>query len=287
LPHDRVEMESLCSRAALPRGRGDRVPPRKPAFAPSPGFPSEATSLWIASPGGAGSARPRGGLALDRGMCPVGQPASCLMIGWKWNASARVRPCNADARSASLRENRLSRHLRVSPARPPHFASPLLEGRAPHARKGGTGLTEGCARYANRPLASSPGGNGIPLLACGLATRTRRARPSEKTAFRASPGLPPEGLLPIAWPSRGGAGSARPQGGLALDRGMCPVGQPASCLMIGWKWNASARVRPCNADAQSASLRENRLSRHLRVSPARPPHFGSPLLEGRAPHGRK
>jgi len=82
--------------------------------------------------------------------------------------------------------------------------------------------------------------------------------PPRKPPFASSPGLRPEGLLPIAWPSRGGAGSARPQGRHGLDRGICPVGQPASCLIIGWKRHASAFVGPRNADAQSASLRENR-----------------------------
>jgi len=50
----------------------------------------------------------------------------------------------------------------------------------------------------------------------GLRAASQRGRtecvPPRKPAFAPSPGLPLEGLLPIAWPSRGGAGSARPQG---------------------------------------------------------------------------
>jgi len=33
-----------------------------------------------------------------------------------------------------------------APVRPPHFRSPLLEGRAPHARKESPGLIEACPR---------------------------------------------------------------------------------------------------------------------------------------------
>jgi hypothetical protein len=201
-------------------------------------------------------------------------------------------------------------------------------------------------------------------LALDPYSRTHRVRPSEKPPFAPSPGLRPEGLLPIAWPSRGGAGSARPLrkasawprhvpgrpqasgliigwkrhasafvgprkadaqsaplrenrlsrhfralprkaslAGMAhmaegrapharigrhrLDRGMCPVGQPASCLIIGWRRHASAFVGPRKADAQSASLRENRLSRHLQVCARKAfsPSLGH-LAEGRAPHAR-
>ena len=47
-----LRQASLC-------GRGDRVPPRKSAFAPSPAPPRKAILACIAHPGGAGSARPR------------------------------------------------------------------------------------------------------------------------------------------------------------------------------------------------------------------------------------
>ena len=58
----------------------------------------------------------------------------------------------------------------------------------------------------------------------GPAIRTRRVRPSEKTALRVMPGFSPLGHLPLNRPPRGGAGSARPQRGPRLDRHMSPVG---------------------------------------------------------------
>jgi hypothetical protein len=49
----------------------------------------------------------------------------------------------------------------------------------------------------------------VPRFGYGLAVRTHRVRPSEKTPSAPSPGLPPQGLSPRLAP-RGGAGSARP-----------------------------------------------------------------------------
>jgi hypothetical protein len=43
-----VEMQCLGPSSALPPGRGDRAPPRKPLSALSPGFPRKATSPWLA-----------------------------------------------------------------------------------------------------------------------------------------------------------------------------------------------------------------------------------------------
>jgi hypothetical protein len=173
------------------RGRGDRAPPRNTPFALSTAFPRKASSPRSAPRGGAGSARPQGRRGVDRGMCPVGQPASCLMIGWKWNASARVRPCNADARSASLRENRLSRHPRVSPARPRHFGSPLPEGRAPHARGKGIGSTRAYPRQGAGPSLTDV----VGMRCLGLRAASQRGRtecvPPRKPPFASSPNLPP------------------------------------------------------------------------------------------------
>jgi len=52
---------------ALPPGRGDRAPPRKSPFASSPGLPPQGHPSLDGPPRrGAGSARPRERLALDR-----------------------------------------------------------------------------------------------------------------------------------------------------------------------------------------------------------------------------
>ena len=59
------------------------------------------------------------------------------------------------------------------------------------------------ARPPGRRLAC--GGRAIPGLASGLTTRTRRPRPSEKTAPAHSGGLIPQGRIPSAGPPwRGG-----------------------------------------------------------------------------------
>jgi hypothetical protein len=51
--------------------------------------------------------------------------------------------------------------------------------------------------------------------------------PPRKPPLEHSRGLTSQGRIPSAWPRRGGAGSARPRGWLALDRGMCPLGHRA------------------------------------------------------------
>ena len=65
-------MLCLGLRIALPRGRTECVPPRKPPFAPSPGLPPKPSVVRRPRRGGAGSARPQGRLGLNRGMCPLG-----------------------------------------------------------------------------------------------------------------------------------------------------------------------------------------------------------------------
>jgi hypothetical protein len=127
----------------------------------------------------------------------------------------------------------------------------------------------------------------MPRFAPGPYSRARRPRPSEKNALRLFSGLPPEGRLTSERPPRGGTGSARPEGRRGVDRGMCPVRQPASCAIKGWKWNASALVRPCHADAQSASLRENHPPRCPRVYSPRPLSQASPPGGGAPPAREK
>ena len=132
-------------------------------------------------------------------------------MGSERNARAFARPYHAGAETAPLRENHRSRYPRVFPARPSVPGWPPVEGRAPHARKEGPGLTE--ARR-HRPTASGPPilGNERPRHEHGLAMRTHGVHPSEKTVFRVISGSSPEGHPSSALPLRGGAGSARPQG---------------------------------------------------------------------------
>jgi len=64
-----------------------------------------------------------------------------------------------------------------------------------------------------------------------------------------------------------GAGSARPQGRHNANSNVASSWPLAHPQRMWWKWNASACVWPCNADARSASLRENRPQRYPGFSP--------------------
>jgi hypothetical protein len=100
-------MNMLCLglRPAFPRGRAERVPPRKTPFASSPAFPRKASPPGLASPlGGAGSARPRGRHHALPGRFPFLKPRFSSWPTW------------------------------------------AAEGRAPHARGLGLGLTQACPR---------------------------------------------------------------------------------------------------------------------------------------------
>jgi hypothetical protein len=105
----------------------------------------------------------------------------------------------------------------------------------------------------------------MPRHPCGLARRAHRVRPSEKTTIRIVPGFSPEASHP-SLPPRGGAGSARPQREIGLTGHMSPVGHHG-LLPPMIKCYASASVRPCKADAQSAPLRENHHPHCPRVFP--------------------
>ena len=71
-----VEMKCLGASSALPCGRGDRAPPRKPPIGPSPGLPPQGQpSSDSPPPGGAGSARPQRWQCLHRKITPLGRPA--------------------------------------------------------------------------------------------------------------------------------------------------------------------------------------------------------------------
>ena len=72
----RMIMLCLSLRSAPTPGRGDRVPPRKPPFGPSPGLPPQAHPSSDNPPaGGAGSARPQRWQCLHRRITPLGRPA--------------------------------------------------------------------------------------------------------------------------------------------------------------------------------------------------------------------
>jgi hypothetical protein len=135
-------------------------------------------------------------------------------------------PVFADAQSASLRENRPSRDPRAFLR---NAISPWL---AP--RRGGlrTPASDTLLPPGDCPI--RPPAVGLPLrdhviprLEYGLPTRTRGARPSEKTASRVISGFPPLAHPTLACPPPGGTGSARPQRWQCLHRKITPLGRPA------------------------------------------------------------
>jgi len=99
-----------------------------------------------------------------------------------------------------------------------------------------------------------------------------------------------------AWPPRGGAGSARPEGGHRLDRGMCPLGHrlivnpSAANGMPRHSWGLATRthrVRPsektaCRAIFGSAPVRPS----GLRLASPRRGGLRTPAEEGIAPTTR-
>jgi hypothetical protein len=196
---------------------------------------------------------------------------------WKWNASAYVRPCHADARSASLRENRPPRYFRPFPARPSELGSPIR-------RRGGlrTPVTT-AQRQLQRCLLLATGSwstHVVEMECLGASSALPCGRtecvPPRKPPSASFPGPPPPGHPSSDHQSGGGAGSARPQGRHNANCNVASLWPPACLQLIRWEWNATACVRPCHPGAETAPLREKRLSRHPRALPARPPHLGSP-----------
>ena len=136
-------MPFLGLRSALPLGRGDRAPPRKPPSAPSPGFPHKAILPWIVPLEGRAPHAPENGLSPTE-TCPPQATGSSCTSGRSYHTSGL---------SPSLPRGRTEC---VPPRKPPSAPSPgfphkailpwivPLEGRAPHARKGGIAFTDTC-----------------------------------------------------------------------------------------------------------------------------------------------
>ena len=144
---------------ALPRGRTERVPPRKPSLASFPGLPPQAHPCRACPPWRGGLRTPATGLGLDRGMCPwVTRLRSA--IPWKRNPSAHVRFSDAGAQSALLRENPLSSYpcplprkaIVPAPDRPWDVRAPSRPGEDLHPK------VPGFTRHVQKPLAGKAPG---------------------------------------------------------------------------------------------------------------------------------
>jgi hypothetical protein len=102
------EMKGHGIRAAVPCGRAERIPPRKPPFTLSPGFPPQGLSARLGPPWRGGLCTPAGKTCARPKHLPIRPTAARSLLGDHAIPGACVRPRNADARSASLRENRPS-----------------------------------------------------------------------------------------------------------------------------------------------------------------------------------
>jgi hypothetical protein len=146
-----------------------------------------------------------------------------------WHPDARTKRTRRPRPSDKIAYPRTSYRKAISPGslHPP-------EGRALHAREGRDGFDRGMCPVGHRPMVIGPGGKGMPRHSYGLARRTHRVRPSEKTAFRVIPGFSPQGLSPGPGPPEGRALHAR-EGRDGFDRGMCPVGHRPMVIGPGGK----------------------------------------------------
>ena len=127
------------------------------------------------------------------------------------------------------------------PVRPSVLRANRGVGRAPHARKG-----RHCANpnvFSFRPpVFRAPARNhDMPWFELGRSLRTRRAHPSEKTASRVISGLSQLGHPSSGHQSRGGAGSARPEGKHHANSNIAPFGHGPP---HPWVKMASPGLRP-------------------------------------------
>jgi hypothetical protein len=116
--------------------------PRYPRVSRRKAIPAQDWS----TPRRGGLRTPAGHRWLDSSMSPVGHRPFVYLLGDHAIPGACVRPRNAGAQSAPLRENRPPHYPRVFHPRPFSQAWPPAEGRAPHARYDTLGLTEACLR---------------------------------------------------------------------------------------------------------------------------------------------
>jgi hypothetical protein len=135
--------------------------------------------------------------------------------GWVWPRHVGIGP----------RATGLPRSCNETPRHALGLAMLSIPGGAGSARpRERFALDRSISLLGHRPFVRSSVIMPYPGLAYGLALRTRRARPSEKTPLVLSPGVSPQGHLPLGGPPRGGAGSARPQGMGEFGRGMSASG---------------------------------------------------------------
>jgi hypothetical protein len=182
-------------RKAVPRGRTECVPPRKPLFASSPGFPREAFHPGQAHLEGRALHAREERDGFDRGMCPVGHRP------FAYESGGDEMPGHPEGRTTRTHRVRPSEKiaLRVipgfSPQGHPTLAGPPLGGAGSARPQRRHRLHRCVSPLGHRPVVIGPGGKGMPRHSYGRTVRTRRPRPSEKTTFHAIPGLAKQASL--------------------------------------------------------------------------------------------
>ena len=163
------------------------------------------------------------GITPNPNVAPFRPPACRKTTG------GNAMPCHSSGRTVRTRRGHPSDKtaFRVVPRSPRKAISP----RTVHPRRGGLRTPGRNGWVWPRHVGIGPRATGLPRScnetprhALGLAMRTRRAHPSEKTPLVLSPGVSPQGHLPLGGPPRGGAGSARPLGAHGLDQNVAPLG---------------------------------------------------------------
>jgi hypothetical protein len=243
-------------------GRAERIPPRKPPFASSPALPRKAVSHRLIPLGGAGSARPEGKHHANPNIAPPWPPASRKGTG------GNAMPCHSSGHPVRTRRPRPSEKIalrvisgtfpqgRLTPANP-------LGGAGSARPQRGHGLDRGMWPVGRRPFAYAFGRDEMPGHPEGRTTRTHGVRPSEKTAFRVIWELPPLGHPSSGGQSRGGPGSARPEGKHHANPNIAPPWPPASRKGTG------GNAMPCHSCGRTVRARRPRPSEKiaLRIGP--------------------
>jgi hypothetical protein len=158
------------------------------------------------------------------------------------------------------------RHFRLSRSSPHkvsfHPPGLVARGGLRTPAKNRLGYDRGMSPLGHRPpVPRLLGRNEMPrALRTASPLRARRPRPSEKTALHVIPGVSPArpSQLGLSTPRRGGL--CTPAGKTCARPKHLPIRPPAARSLLGDHAIPGACVRPRNADARSASLRENRPS---------------------------
>jgi len=181
-PH-RVEMDCHGASSAFQSGRGDRAPPRKPPSAPSPGFPLRRPSHRLAILWRGGLRTPgREGIGPIQMFSPLGhQPFARPSVIMTSPGLRPARTCGRGDR-APPRKPPSAPSPGLPPLGHPSLDGPPAEGRAPHARKGRHRANPNVFSSWPPTFRAPVRNHDFPRFAPGPYLRTRRPRPSEKSA---------------------------------------------------------------------------------------------------------